>query len=120
LVRRSFIVAPGQPSDDSSTPRRKLCLTSAAGTPQRESINLMLIMAASIWVLWVDPAPAVLLRSARCFALIWLLAEDESSRLQRKPWSTLMGFWDWDFEVENVFIIAATAGSKLSVRSPGL
>ena len=59
---------PGRPSDDSSTPGRKLCPSSAAGTPQRCSINLSLIIRG----LGDDPARA--LRSGcTYFISCWLL-----------------------------------------------
>lgn len=57
---RSFVAAPGRPSDDSSTPGRKLCPSPAAGTPQRYSINLSLIIRG----LGGDPARALRFQSA--------------------------------------------------------
>jgi hypothetical protein len=82
---RSFIVASGSPSDTSGTPGRKLCRPEPQ-EPQRDTLNLKLIMAASIRL--------ELFRSDWCtiFDLMCGFQGDESLRLHassHRPWWAL-------------------------------
>ena len=109
---RSFVAPPGRPSDDSSTPGRKLCPSSAAGTPQHCSINLSLIIRG----LGVDPARA--LRSGCTYFISCSLLQGTKACVCTQD-STTFGLVRSMLKTHSSHQ-HATAGSQLSIRSPGL
>ena len=103
-------MAPGIPDDNSSTPGRKLCRPEPQ-EPQHDTLNLKLIMAASIRLELFCSDGALRFISCGAFTETKARVCTQASIVLDRP---------WDVEVENRFINAARAGSSLSILSPGL